>query len=106
MTRPPTSTAAALALALVMALPASAQQDCPQGGCDSALDRLMGDLMARIDPWFRDLGALLGDLSGWHAPEVLPNGDILIRRRAPETAPEAPPEAGGDQDSGAAPFEL
>lgn len=85
-----------LAVALLLAGPAQAQE-CPEGqeGC-RGFDRLLGDLLTRVDPWFRDLGALLGDLSGWHAPEVLPNGDILIRRRRPA---DAPPE-GEDQDSG------
>ena len=32
--------------------------------------------------------AKVGDLSAYHAPEVLPNGDIIIRRKTPqETEP-------------------
>jgi hypothetical protein len=69
------------------------------------LEREVGPLMEglgqRVDPMLRELADLLGDLSGWEAPEVLPNGDILIRRRPrPEgQPPEAPPPV-------TAPFEL
>ncbi|MCB1398149.1 MAG: hypothetical protein H6898_04120 [Rhodobacter sp.] len=97
-----------LGLAFMLAGPALAE-DCAEGqdGC-GGFDRFMGELLNRVDPWFRDLGAMLGDLSGWHAPEVLPNGDILIRRRRPEDAPaEDQPE---DQESGSSsttePLEL
>jgi hypothetical protein len=44
----------------------------------------------------QDLNGMIGDVSAYHAPEILPNGDILIRRRvdpAPEVEndPEADP---------------
>lgn len=32
-------------------------------------------------PMLQDLQGLLGNGVGYHAPEVLPNGDIIIRRR-------------------------
>lgn len=84
---------------LLVALPAQAQE------ADSLTDRmgrLFSDLMAEVDPWMADLLDKLGDLTGWHAPEVLPNGDILIRRRAPEDQPSEP---SSDPESGE-PFEL
>jgi hypothetical protein len=63
---------------------------------------LLDDLATRLDPWMRQLTDMLGDLSGWEAPEVLPNGDILIRRRPP--SPNRPDQSG---DAPAAePFEL
>lgn len=91
------------ALALVLALPgAVAAQDCEGDACgspfDRFLDRFSGEMWGLVDPWLNDLGALLGDLSGWHAPEVLPNGDILIRRRRPEAQP--PEDDGSDGGSG------
>ena len=78
----------ALVLCLALAAPARAQTDCPPGsiGCGT-LGGLLGDLMRQVDPWLADLAEMLGDLSGWHAPEVLENGDILIRRRQPEPTP-------------------
>lgn len=41
-----------------------------------------------IAPMLNSMGALLQDLPQYEAPEVLPNGDIIIRRyRGPEDAP-------------------
>jgi hypothetical protein len=31
---------------------------------------------------------MIGDVRNYHAPEMLPNGDIIIRRRVPAPAPE------------------
>ncbi|HPD94070.1 MAG: hypothetical protein H6900_08085 [Rhodobacter sp.] len=100
---------AAIAVALALALMAGqgARADVP-----GRMSDMMGDLLGAVDPWFRDLGRLMGDLTGWHAPEVLPNGDILIRRRRPQDS--AAPDAGrpdSDQpDAGSSaatdPFEL
>ena len=63
---------------------------------------LLDGLARRIDPYLAQLGALLGDLTAWEAPEVLPNGDILIRRR-PAPAPGDQPPA---EPPVTAPFEL
>jgi hypothetical protein len=71
-----------LVLSLALSAPAQAQQTCVEGEDCGVMDRL-GQLLNRLDPWFADLAEMLGDLSGWHAPEILPNGDILIRRRQP-----------------------
>ena len=58
---------------------------------------LLRGLMAEMEPTLEDLeGALremdgmLDNLSGYHAPEILPNGDILIRRKTPGSAKETP----------------
>ena len=78
-------------------------------GCER-LPRLLDDLAermapmldefaGRIDPFLSELRGLLGDLSGWEAPEVLPNGDILIRRR-PRSPAEPLPEPPRDQFPG------
>jgi hypothetical protein len=71
--------------------------DRDEAGRGGEVGRLFGELIDRIDPYWGQLTELLGDLSAWHAPEVLPNGDILIRRRQPEApelepAPEPPSE--------------
>ncbi|SNX68850.1 hypothetical protein SAMN05878503_102313 [Cereibacter ovatus] len=61
--------------------------------------RDMGDAMAELQPALRDLLAQVDDLRNYQAPERLPNGDILIRRKPdapplpappPKAAPEAP----------------
>jgi hypothetical protein len=50
----------------------------------------MSDSFAKAEPMLRDLMAMMDDLTNYHAPEVLPNGDILIRRKtaAELAAPE------------------
>ena len=126
---------AILALALTLVPPAGARAqgvtdpDCfPFApGCEGLprlLDDLSRDLLpfldeftGRADPLLRQLREMLGDLSGWEAPEILPDGDILIRRRrAPEGRDHRPQEApparprdrdADDQDAPASePFEL
>lgn len=81
-------------LTLALAGPVQAQGRCADGEECGVIDRL-GELLGRLDPWFAELAEMLGDLSGWHAPEVLPNGDIIIRRRDDaedgETAPVTEP---------------
>jgi len=56
---------------------------------EPALKDLKG-LAQEMTPMMRDLQGLIGDMSKYHAPEMLPNGDIIIRRKTPEelAAPE------------------
>lgn len=47
-----------------------------------------------VGPKLRQLIALIDDFTNYDAPVMLPNGDILIRRNAPQIAPAVPqPEA-------------
>jgi hypothetical protein len=41
----------------------------------------MAEAFAEAEPMLRDLMAKMDDLTNYHAPEVLPNGDIIIRRK-------------------------
>lgn len=41
-------------------------------------------------PFLESLGGMIDDLSAYQMPEVLPNGDIIIRRR-PDAPPYDPP---------------
>lgn len=43
----------------------------------------MGDAVAQMEPKLRELLAMVDDLTNYHAPEKLENGDILIRRKTP-----------------------
>ena len=100
----------ALALLIAMPLPAAAQDegsdlmkrglqlffDGLQDEMEPALRELdllmdefgpaLRDFATQMGPALRDLLAEVEDWSLYEAPEVLPNGDILIRRK-----PEAPP---------------
>ncbi|MDP3961850.1 MAG: AAA+ family ATPase [Pseudorhodobacter sp.] len=44
----------------------------------------MGKALAEMEPALRQLLALIGDIRNYHAPVMLPNGDILIRRKTPD----------------------
>lgn len=44
---------------------------------------LLEGLMGQMEPALRELQGALQDLDSYHAPEVLPNGDIIIRRKEP-----------------------
>ena len=48
-----------------------------------ALKLFMRGLMAEMEPAMEGMEGLLEDLSAYHPPEILPNGDIIIRRRTP-----------------------
>jgi len=50
---------------------------------------LLKGLMGEIEPALRELEGALQDLNAYHPPEVLPNGDIIIRRKVPK--PMSPP---------------
>ena len=72
------------------------------GEVEPALEGLQGmteqmrpalrDFVAEMGPAFRDLVTEVEDWSVYQAPEILPNGDIIIRRREqPEIGPDAEP---------------
>ena len=108
----------ALSLPLLIALPAQAEEPKDEGfllmeegaklvlrgmmaEMEPAFDEMekaLGDMQPMLDelgPRFAELLTLMGDVTNFHPPEVLENGDILIRRKAP--LPEAlPPRPGPD----------
>jgi hypothetical protein len=75
-----------LVLAL-LAAPAFAQETGEESrGRDlmaEALRLFMQGFMAEMEPALDDLELFLQDLNAYHPPEVLPNGDIIIRRKTP-----------------------
>ncbi|CTQ49906.1 hypothetical protein [Jannaschia donghaensis] len=100
-----------IATALIVAtaaLPVAAQEE------DSLMKRglrlFMEGLMEEMEPTLRDfgelaenaapflqemqrsLGEVVEDFDAYHAPEILPNGDIVIRRKTPLTDPLPPTE--------------
>ena len=62
----------------LMAAPAQAQVEPPQSLLEK-LERLTKPLV----PMLRDLGEQIEKMPGYYPPEVLPNGDIIIRRKEP-----------------------
>lgn len=123
-----------LALLLAAPLPVAAQTDAPsgaepeappegQGEMEQGLRLFFDGLRDELEPGLRGLGDLardaapllqglqdrlgtvVDDLDAYEAPEILPNGDILIRRREPlpadpdaPVAPELPPNPDGTVD--------
>jgi len=57
---------------------------------EPALEDLEG-FATEMGPAMEELRAIIGDFSAYHLPEVLPNGDIIIRRKIP-LVPEVAPE--------------
>ncbi|MFD1193271.1 hypothetical protein ACFQ3C_01135 [Seohaeicola saemankumensis] len=53
----------------------------------------MQQFMRDMGPAMADLLRRIDDLSAYEAPELLPNGDIIIRRK-PDSGPLPPPEDG------------
>ncbi len=75
----------AFALTLFLALPAMAEEGSePEGNLfDEGMRNLLDRFLADIDPALEALREGLSDLNSYHAPEILPNGDIIIRRKTP-----------------------
>lgn len=80
----------AACLALAIAGPAAAQQSGAGTFEDLGrkTDRFLEELLKEFGPAFRELGDQLRELDQYEAPEILPNGDIIIRRKRPRTAPD------------------
>lgn len=68
--------------------------DSLQENADEA-ERLAGEALSKL---LRALDLMMDSVPQYAAPEVLPNGDIIIRRLHPEEQPDAPVET--DADSG------
>ena len=105
-----------IALLVALPLPAAAQDE-GSGPMERGLRLFMDGLRDEMEPALRDLegltrdaapllrrlqeslGSVVGDLDAYEAPEFLPNGDILIRRRSPlppADEPEVPVEPNAD----------
>lgn len=77
---------APILIAALLAAPAQAQNDDLSEGVDlleKGATLLLRGLMSEMSPALQELEHALRDLSVYHAPEILPNGDILIRRKVP-----------------------
>ncbi|MEM7546393.1 MAG: AAA+ family ATPase [Pseudomonadota bacterium] len=57
--------------------------------------RMMRDLAGRMEPMAERLKALVDDLDAYESPEMLPNGDIIIRRKPDADPLEAPEDKDG-----------
>ncbi len=53
-----------------------------------ALRLFMKGLLQEVEPAIDDFSSFLDNIDAYHPPEVLPNGDIIIRRKVPVENPE------------------
>jgi len=87
-----------LMLGLALAAgPAAAQNSDVEDGFDLLSEGtrlLLRGLLDQMEPALRELEGVLQDLDAYHAPEVLPNGDIIIRRKRPDAGLPEPGEDG------------
>jgi len=93
--------APALALALLLATtPAVAEDPKPKPQTQEEVERLAREAAEKL---IFALSSMLAAIPQYEMPEVLPNGDIIIRRKLPpapelEERPEkAPPKLPGDE---------
>lgn len=54
--------------------------------------------LAEMEPAMRELARKIGDIRNYHAPEMLPNGDIILRRKVPLDPDAADPDETGPID--------
>ncbi len=96
---------AILAFVALLSLPVSAQTDGPENGDIGEGVDLLGEgarqlfrgLVDRVQPSLRDLardlqelnwnGIKIEDLDDYNSPEMLPNGDIILRRKPEASRP-------------------
>jgi hypothetical protein len=50
----------------------------------------MAKALEEAKPMLDDLMSMMGEVQNYHAPEMLPNGDIIIRRKLPDEIDPAP----------------
>jgi len=106
-----------ICLPLCLVAPLHAQETvpppetAPQGGMSEGLDLLgqgaqllfrglmsemepalkdMGKSLSELEPLLRDLAGKIDSVAEYHMPEVMPNGDIIIRRKEPLPPPPVP----------------
>ena len=76
---------------VLLSAPLQAQDSGDSEGLDlmgEALKLFMRGLMEEMGPALDEMEGFLDNFDAYHPPEVLPNGDIIIRRKR-ETAPLA-----------------
>ena len=81
----------------LLELPAGAARADSLQDSTAEAERLAGEALTKI---MRALNLLADSVPQYAAPEVLPNGDIIIRRLNPEDSGDKPIETDGSGDEG------
>lgn len=77
-----------LSISLGLATPVFAEEERGRDLMAEALSLFMQGFIAEMEPAIDGFQGFVDDFNAYHAPEVLPNGDIIIRRKKP-VEPEA-----------------
>jgi hypothetical protein len=88
--------AVALVAMTAAAQPVNAQDPAPRAGVEERAERAFREGAEMI---LQALELLIGSIPQYEAPEVLENGDIIIRRKRREPAPEQQKSPGAGDDS-------
>lgn len=78
---------------LTVSCPAVAADDPVDEGFDllrEGSQRLLDHLFTQVTPLLDEIEGFVLELDAYEAPIILPNGDILIRRKPPVVAGEGP----------------
>ncbi len=87
----------AFALALLLAVsPVAASAAGNLDAAEDRMDRALEEVMSALE-------FVLRAIPQYEMPEVMPNGDIIIRRVPPEEPPESSPESPPDKPAKQAP---
>jgi len=60
-------------------------------GLPEEMEPALRNFLQEMGPAFAEILGEIKDLSAYHPPEVLPNGDIILRKKTPEEIAEEPP---------------
>lgn len=61
-------------------------------GMTREIEPALRGFMQEMGPAFAELLNQIEDFSAYHPPEILPNGDIIIRRKSKQELAEDPPK--------------
>lgn len=65
-------------------------------GMAQEMEPALRDFAREMGPALRDLLDEVEDWSAYHPPEMLPNGDIILRRKTPEAPATPEPDEDGE----------
>ena len=82
-----------LLIVTMLAVPMGAARADSLQDSTAEAERLAGEALSKI---MRALNLMVDSVPQYAAPEVLPNGDIIIRRLKPEESEEEPIETDGE----------
>ena len=88
--------AVAVLAMIAAAAPVNAQEPSPPAGVEERAERAFREGAEKI---LQALELLIGAIPQYEAPEILDNGDIIIRRKRRERAPEKKTAPGPDNNT-------